>query len=66
MICFSDNDETKIAQPFKSLEVIPPSEIANREFDFVIIASMFYHSIEKQLLELGIPAQRSDLFPRLD
>ena len=58
VICFSDNDETKIAQPFKSLEVIPPSEIANREFDFVIIASMFYHSIEKQLLELGIPAQK--------
>jgi hypothetical protein len=38
--------------------MIPPSEIANPKFNFVIIAGMFYHSIEKQLLELVIPARK--------
>ena len=55
---FCDNDTNKRKNPFKSLEVIPPESILEHEFDFIIIVSMFYHRIEKQLLELGIPKKK--------
>ncbi len=54
LICYLENDETKINKNFNGKKVISPMELINYEFDYIIIASQYYKEIETQLLKLKI------------
>lgn len=60
IICFSDNNEQKVGTDFEGLQVIPPSEIAERKFDKIMICSSYgYEAIKYQLYhELGIKKEK--------
>lgn len=57
-LAVADNDNTKIGQMVEGIIIINPSDILTYSFDKVIIASMFFKSISKQLLDLGVPNKK--------
>lgn len=57
-VWFADNDARKHGQPFLWLDIVPPAEIPRRKVDYVIVASMYREPITRQLIELGVTADR--------
>jgi hypothetical protein len=57
-VWFADNNPKQQGQQFLWLDVIAPSAIAAGSYDAIVIGSMSIDPIRKQLLGLGIPAQR--------
>jgi len=55
---FADNDVTKHGRRVAGREVIPPGELMRRGFDRIIVGSQHHAAISRQLLELGLPAER--------
>jgi CDP-glycerol glycerophosphotransferase (TagB/SpsB family) len=51
---FMDNDQGKWGSRFMGIEVLPPSELNKMPDVIVIIASMHYKTIAKQLVHLGL------------
>lgn len=51
---FSDNDENKWGKVIEGVEVISPKNILNLKNPKVIITSMYYKDIQKQLGKMGI------------
>ncbi|MGG0720051.1 TylF/MycF/NovP-related O-methyltransferase [Robertmurraya massiliosenegalensis] len=54
IIGFIDNDEIKQGNIIYGKMIYKPSYIYNLEYDYIIIASMFYKEIMEQLIELGV------------
>lgn len=55
---FADNDQSKWGSHYLDIPVISPGDIAEKNSDFVLIASMYYEDILPQLIGLGVPRDR--------
>ncbi|HBT18097.1 MAG TPA: hypothetical protein DEB05_14215 [Firmicutes bacterium] len=55
---FVDNNKMKVGKKYGKKVVITPEEIKNYQYDFILIASQFYHEIIKQLMDLKIPRKK--------
>ncbi len=56
VIAFADNNPAKQGTRFHDRPVVAPAAIADLQYDFVVLASMYAPEIERQLLGLGLPA----------
>lgn len=55
VVCFADNDPSKQGKAMSGFSIIPPMAIIDRNYDYVVIASMYYREIKQQLInEIGI------------
>jgi hypothetical protein len=61
VVGFADNDPARVGTEFHGLPVFAPSEIAKREFDHVIVASMYANEIVVQLEQLGLARHRIEV-----
>lgn len=59
-----DNDKKKHGGYIEGKKIYPIEKILECEYDYIIIASMFYKSITKQLLELGIIKEKIKCAPK--
>ncbi|HNT02590.1 MAG TPA: glycosyltransferase [Bacillota bacterium] len=51
---FCDNDKSKWGTSFRGVEVVSPDNLKMLDFDKIIITSMYYDEISKQLSNMGI------------
>jgi FlaA1/EpsC-like NDP-sugar epimerase len=51
---FLDNAKAKHGTVFEGIPVFSPSVLLEREFDYVVLSSMYAHEILEQLLKMGI------------
>ncbi len=58
ILCFADNDRRKQGTLLHGIRVVAPAELAAIDYRYIVIASMYRAEIEKQLAELGIPADK--------
>lgn len=54
IIAYCDNDKTKWNKKLKGKNIIPPSDLNNMNYDYIIIASQYNESIYNQLIEMKI------------
>jgi len=54
ILCFVDNDEAKQGTKIYGKTVISPKEIADYEYDQIIIASIYHTEIKNQLIYMGL------------
>ncbi|MEW9093570.1 MAG: D-alanyl-lipoteichoic acid biosynthesis protein DltD [Clostridiaceae bacterium] len=54
VLAFLDNDSSKWGDCFYEKNIVPPSEIYNYSYDYIIIASQYNESIYNQLLHIGV------------
>ena len=54
ILYFCDNDKNKWGTRFHGVEVIAPDKLKNMSFDKIVITSMYYDEISKQLNGMGI------------
>lgn len=60
---FSDNNKDLHNKSFNGENVYPPEDIASLDFDYIVVASIFYNVIIKQLTEIvGIPREKILIF----
>ncbi|MCM3338746.1 TylF/MycF family methyltransferase [Paenibacillus sp. MER TA 81-3] len=53
ILCYIDNDSSKQNTLYNGIKVISPEEVKHN-YDFIVIASMFFEEIFSQLIELGV------------
>lgn len=63
VVAVVDNDPMKHGTLFLDHRVIAPAHLASIEFDCVVVASIRFNEITKQLLDLGIPPERIEQMP---
>lgn len=51
VLAIADNDIQKQGRYIKGIKVIPPVQISDYQYDYIVIASMFIEGITKQLIE---------------
>jgi O-methyltransferase len=54
IIAYIDNDENKHGTFMNEIRIIAPEEIENYEVDYIIIGSMYYKEITRQLVDLKV------------
>lgn len=54
IVKFSDNNKENWGKIIENVNVIDPCEILEYNFDYIVIASMYWFEIGKQLIEMGI------------
>jgi hypothetical protein len=54
VLAVADNDPRKHGTTFMGYPVIAASDILSRSYDCIVVASVYAHEIEKQLLVLGV------------
>ena len=52
--CFCDNDIKKHGKYIENILIVNPRDIFNIEFDEIIISSVYFREIKKQLLSMGV------------
>jgi len=63
LIGFSDNNQSLHNKEYNGKIVYPPSQIAGLDFDYIVVASMHFNAIIKQLTEvLGISREKILVF----
>lgn len=55
---FVDNNKSKVGKILEGKKIVSPYEIANYQYDFILIASQFYEEITKQLLDLKVSSDK--------
>lgn len=58
IIAFADNDLNKVGNYFNNKLIISPKQIINYDFDYIIIASQYYHDIYNQLTDIGYSCKK--------
>lgn len=58
IVAFSDNKSELWGCYIYNVKVISPKEILNHQFDAIVITSIYYNIIEKQLMDLGIEKEK--------
>lgn len=53
---FVDNNPAIWGTRIEGTIVIPPEKVPETEFDFIFLVSIYYESMRKQLVDMGIPA----------
>lgn len=59
-----DNDVHKHGEKIEGKEIYPVEKILGSEYDYIIIASMFFKSISKQLVNLNVPREKIKCAPK--
>jgi len=60
LTAFVDNDPEKLGTTVGGIPVVSPEEIGHADFDVVVVASIFFLSIQGQLIGLGVPVEKID------
>ncbi|MDU6876809.1 chemotaxis protein [Clostridium tepidum] len=58
ILAFLDNDSSKWGDYFYDKKIVPPSEIYNYLYDYIIIASQYNESIYNQLLHMDLDSKK--------
>lgn len=58
VVGFIDNDIRKHNSTFMGKIIVSPTDICNINYDYIVIASMFFLEINKQLISLGIDKKK--------
>ena len=65
VLAFADNDPKKHGQTLSGLPILPPARLTEFAYDHIVIASMFGHEIQNQLVrQFGIPESRIRFAPK--
>lgn len=59
ILYFVDNDHAKQGKCCWGVEIISPSMIADLEYDYILIASLYWKEIREQLKSLGVNRKKS-------
>ena len=63
LIGFSDNNQALHKKQFEGKYIYPPRDIEELEFDYIVVASMHYNEIIKQLTEIiEVPREKILVF----
>lgn len=54
ILAYIDNNPEKVGQKVYGKEIIPPQKISSFNYDYILIASMYYDEILQQLIHMGI------------
>ena len=54
IVAFLDNNEAKIGTTLRGVPVVHPRDVRNYRYDYIILASNFYHVMGEQLKSCGI------------
>lgn len=54
IIAYADNNKEKVGGKLNNISIISPEHISKLDYDFIIIASIYFDSIKTQLLNMGI------------
>lgn len=54
VVCLIDNDTNKVGNVIDGVEIVSPDELKHYRYDAVLILSVQYPQMKKQLMELGI------------
>lgn len=58
ILCYADNDIKKHGKKLNGKEIIDPKFISSMEYDYIIIASIYWREIRKQMISLGVDAEK--------
>ncbi|QTN00383.1 hypothetical protein ERJ70_14395 [Sediminibacillus dalangtanensis] len=58
IIAYADNNIDKVGSRINDTPVISPSEIKSKDYDYIIIGSIYFDEIREQLLNIGILEER--------
>lgn len=58
ILCYIDNDAQKVGKEYLGKTVVAPNDIQNLEYDYILIASIYWKEMRQQLLELGIERKK--------
>ncbi|MEG1847140.1 MAG: GT-D fold domain-containing glycosyltransferase [Lachnospiraceae bacterium] len=61
-----DNSADKIGTIIDGMEIASPNEISHFQYDYVVIATLYYKMVEEQLEMLGVSKEQIILFYRED
>lgn len=64
ILFFIDNDRNKYGEEIEGKKIYAVEKILDSEYDYIIIASMFFKSISKQLLSLNVPKEKIKYAPK--
>lgn len=64
VILLVDNDLKKQKTKFNGFTIENPQKIYEYEYDCIVIASMYYQSITKQLVEMKVPVEKIKYAPK--
>lgn len=54
ILCFADNNKEKAGDTFWGCKIIPPEQMCNYSYDYILIASSYWKEIRHQLVKYGI------------
>nr|WP_321242405.1 glycosyltransferase [uncultured Tolumonas sp.] len=54
IVAFLDNNSSRHYQSFCGVDILPPVDVKQLKYDFILIASMYVEEIRNQLLELNV------------
>lgn len=58
ILYYADNDSAKCGKKLCGKEIIEPNKIASIQYDYIIIASVYWRDIRKQLILTGVDAKK--------
>ncbi len=61
VVCFLDNDKSKIGKTLLGLPILSPSQISKLDVDRILIGSMYRTQIRNQLISLGVSPDKMSL-----
>lgn len=64
ILAVADNDTKKVGLKLECYLIISPNEILNYSFDYVVVTSMYFNPIKKQLIELGVDENKIVATPK--
>lgn len=64
ILAIIDNDEGKVGKMLYGIPIIAPSNIMSFDYDNIIVTSMYFNPIEKQLIDLGIEPKKIIAAPK--
>jgi len=62
IVAFIDNDTKKQGREISGIPVLPPSKVEDLEFSRVVLASLLARGMWLQLVDLGVPASKIEIF----
>lgn len=58
ILCFLDNSMDKQGKKIDGKEVVSPQKIVEWQYDYIVMASVYWVEMKSQLLEMGIESQK--------
>ncbi|MCI8799495.1 MAG: glycosyltransferase family 4 protein [Lachnospiraceae bacterium] len=58
ILCFLDNDKNKWKTQIDGISIVAPDKIHDYEYDYIFLMSIHFKEMRKQLVQLGVPADK--------